>query len=168
MPIHLPPLRERREDIPLLINYFLAKFNREFGRKVNDISTEAMDVLLNYHYPGNIRELENIIEHAMVLCTVPTIQVEHLPMDVRAFEVEPQASGSPLNREKAKVVAKKVFSTDDPLKASEREAILRILEQTKWNYGETARRLNKSRVTLWRKMKELEITAPKQQKRNPA
>ena len=168
MPIHLPPLRERREDIPLLINYFLAKFNREFGRKVNDISTEAMDVLLNYHYPGNIRELENIIEHAMVLCTAPTIQVEHLPMDVRAFEVEPQASGSPLNREKAKVVAKKVFSTDDPLKASEREAILRILQQTKWNYGETARRLNKSRVTLWRKMKELEITAPKQQKRNPA
>ncbi len=166
MPIHLPPLRERKEDIPLLIDHFLAKFNREFGRKVEGLSGEAMGVLLNYHYPGNIRELENIIEHAMVLCTVPTIQVEHLPMDIRAFggsfNLESQAAISLQSKEKPNVVMKKSVPMDDPLKVSEREAILRILEQTKWNYGETAKRLKKSRVTLWRKMKELGITASKQ------
>lgn len=167
MPIHLPPLRERKEDISLLINHFLAKFNREFGRKVDGLSGEAMGVLLNYHYPGNIRELGNIIEHAMVLCsTGPTIQVEHLPMDIRAFwgsfNLEAQEAIPPQNRERAKIALKKTVPMDDPLKASEREAILRILEQTKWNYGEAARRLKKSRVTLWRKMKELGITASKQ------
>jgi PAS domain S-box-containing protein len=165
MPIHLPPLRERKEDIPLLINHFLAKFNREFGRKVQGLSAEAMGVLLNYHYSGNIRELENIIEHAMVLCTGPTIQVEHLPRDIRTLgsspHLEVQEAVIPHTREKGKIAAKKGVPIDDPLKASEREAILRILEQTKWNYGETARRLKKSRVTLWRKMKELGITASK-------
>lgn len=169
MPIQLPPLRERREDIPLLINHFLNKFNREFGRKVNQISTEAMEVLLNYPYPGNIRELENIIEHAMVLCTGPTIQIEHLPMDIQTFRGIP-ANGPVeahnfLTRERLKPVSKKAAFPDDPLKASEREAILRILEQTRWNYGETARRLNKSRVTLWRKMKELGIRPLRQQMR---
>jgi PAS domain S-box-containing protein len=166
MPVHLPPLRERKEDIPLLINHFLAKFNREFGRKVEGLSREAMGVLLNYHYPGNIRELENIIEHAMVLCTVPTVQVEHLPMDIRtfggSFNIESQQAIGLQNREKPNVFAKKSVLMDDPIKMSEREAILRILEQTKWNYGETAKRLKKSRVTLWRKMKELGITASKQ------
>jgi PAS domain S-box-containing protein len=165
MPIHLPPLRERKEDIPLLINHFLTKFNREFGRKVHGLSAEAMGVLLNYHYPGNIRELENIIEHAMVLCTGPTIQIEHLPMDIRTLGNSLQQEASegviPLNREKGKVGVKRGIPIDDPLKVSQREAILRILEQTKWNYGETARRLKKSRVTLWRKMKELGITASK-------
>jgi PAS domain S-box-containing protein len=163
MPIHLPPLRERKEDIPLLINHFLAKFNREFGRKVEGFSGEAMSVLLNYHYPGNIRELENIIEHAMVLCTGSTIQVEHLPMDIRAFRgsfnLESQEAMSLQNKER--IAVKRSVQTDDPLKVSEREAILKILEQTKWNYGETAKRLKKSRVTLWRKMKELGITASK-------
>ncbi|MCI0528960.1 MAG: sigma 54-interacting transcriptional regulator, partial [Nitrospira sp.] len=166
MPIHLPPLKERKEDIPLLINHFLAKFNREFSRKVEGLSGEAMGVLLNYHYPGNIRELENIIEHAMVLCTVPTIQIEHLPMDIRTFEgsfnLESQEVMGLQNKDGSKGVVKRVIPMDDPLKVSEREAILRILEQTKWNYGETARRLKKSRVTLWRKMKELGITASKQ------
>jgi PAS domain S-box-containing protein len=165
MPIHLPPLRERKEDIPLLINHFLAKFNREFGRKVGGLSGEALGVLLNYHYPGNIRELENIIEHAMVLCTTATIQVEHLPMDIRAFggsfHPEPQAAMNHQSKDGVKVAARKPILMDDPLKVSEREAILRILEQTKWNYGETARRLKKSRVTLWRKMKELGISASK-------
>lgn len=152
MPIRLPPLRERREDIPLLINHFLDKFNREFGREVKTLSTRAMDILLNYSYPGNIRELENIIEHAMVLCTGPTIQVEHLPMDVRTFRTVQGQAPQPSKREGL---------AEDPLKYSEREVILKILRQTGWNYQETARLLGKSRVTLWRKMRELGITAPR-------
>jgi PAS domain S-box-containing protein len=166
MPIQLPPLRERKEDIPLLINHFLGKFNREFSRKVHGISTEAMEVLLNYPYPGNIRELENIIEHAMVLCTASTIQMEHLPMDIRTFRSDRKALIPPPLQDKTSEMTRKLRSVDDPLRLSEREVILQILEETQWNYGETARRLNKSRVTLWRKMKDLGITAPKNQRRS--
>ena len=155
MPIRLPPLRERREDIPLLIQHFLERFNREFGRKVGGLSTSAMDILLNYPYPGNIRELENIIEHAMVLCTGPAVQVDHLPMDIRTF----QAARRPVAPSSRKGVP-----VEDPLKSSEREVILKILQQTGWNYGKTAQRLNKSRVTLWRKMRELGIIGPRMKK----
>jgi DNA-binding NtrC family response regulator len=122
-----------------------------------------MGILLNYPYPGNIRELENIIEHAMVLCTAPTIRLEHLPMDIRSFQAEQRGGVVPLHRGRARPLSRKGVLVDDPLKVSEREAILRILEQTRWNYGEAARRLRKSRVTLWRKMKELGITMPKEQ-----
>ncbi len=161
VPIYLPPLKERREDIPLLIDHFLAKFNREFGRKVMDLSAEALSVLLNYHYPGNIRELENVIEHAMVLCTGPTIQLEHLPMDIRNFRMDDEGEAIPIFRKKTRVAAGPPPVADDPLKHSEREAIIRVLDQSNWNYGEAARRLKKSRVTLWRKMKELGISGRK-------
>ena len=156
MPITLPPLRERKEDILPLIEHFLKKFNREFGRDVQDLSTPVMEILQNYHFPGNIRELENVIEHAMVLCTVSTIQVEHLPMDILDF----QSRAAPETRPSARAA-----HLDDPLKASEREVILKILDQTGWNYQETSRRLNKSRVTLWRKMRELGIQAPRKRKK---
>lgn len=78
MPIHLPALRERREDIPLLAYHFLQHFAKNMGKTTSEISVSALKLLLNYHWPGNVRELENVIERAMILCNGPAIDVEHL------------------------------------------------------------------------------------------
>jgi PAS domain S-box-containing protein len=137
-PIVLPPLRERKDDLSLLINHFLARFNREMGRKVLNISPRAMEILLDYNYPGNVRELENIIEHAMVLCSGNTILPEHLPKDIQN-------------------IVDRVAGEEDPLSALERELVARVLDQQDWNYKDTARALKISRTTLWRKMKTLGI-----------
>ena len=80
--INLPTLRERREDIPLLIDHFIRKFNRHQGKKIERVSPEVLEILMHYEYPGHIRELENIIEHAFVLCRGTVIQKNHLPPEV--------------------------------------------------------------------------------------
>jgi len=86
--ISLPPLRERKEDIAPLIEHFLEKFSRENRKAVTSLSKEARDLLLNYHYPGNIRELENLIERAVVLCRGETITTQDLPLSLRESKAE--------------------------------------------------------------------------------
>lgn len=140
-PIELPPLRERREDIPLLITHFVDKFNHELGRKIRQVSSEALEVLESYAYPGNIRELENIIEHAFVCCESDVIQLEHLPKDIQerpSERPEKMVGGSSLRH-------------------VERDAILRVLDRTGWRYGAASEELGISRSTLWRKLKRLHI-----------
>ncbi len=140
VPVRLPALRERKDDIPLLVKYFIGKFNREMGMDVRHVSPAAMELLMEYGYPGNIRELEHIIEHAFVRCQGNTINPEHLPKDL-------QASG----------LVDRAMSTDEPLKALEREVVMKALSENGWKYSETARKLKMSRTTLWRRMKELGI-----------
>lgn len=140
VPIRLPALRERKDDIPILVRYFLDKFNREMKMEVTNISSPAMELLMDYDYPGNIRELEHVIEHAFVRCQGRTINSEHLPKDL-------QARG----------VIERVMSTDEPLKALEKEMIAKALVETGWKYGEAAEKLRMSRTTLWRRIKELGI-----------
>ncbi len=140
-PISLPPLRERREDIPLLITHFIDKFNKETGKEIDNVSPQAMRVLLNYFYPGNIRELRNIIEHAFICSRDNTILPEHLPAE--------------LLREGERLA---ILSTQESsLDKVEKEWILRTLEDTGWRYAETARRLGISRTTLWRKIRSFGI-----------
>jgi formate hydrogenlyase transcriptional activator len=74
-PVHVPPLRERQEDIPLLVRHFVQQFARRMGRAVDTIPTEAMNVLVHYHWPGNIRELQNLVERAVILSTGPLLKV---------------------------------------------------------------------------------------------
>ena len=140
-PISLPPLRERREDIPLLITHFIEKFNKEMEKEIDNIAPQAMNVLLNYYYPGNIRELRNIIEHAFICSKDNTILPEHLPAELLR-------EGERLN-----ITSMKSSSLDNV----EKEWILRMLEETGWRYAETARRLGISRTTLWRKVKSFGI-----------
>ena len=90
--INLPTLRERREDIPLLIDHFIRKFNRHQGKKIEQVSPEVLEMLMHYEYPGHIRELENIIEHAFVLCRGTVIQKNHLPPEVLLL---PEGENSP-------------------------------------------------------------------------
>ncbi|TAK01121.1 MAG: AAA family ATPase [Candidatus Manganitrophaceae bacterium] len=145
VPIHLPPLRERKDDIPLLVNHFIDRFDKEMGKKVTQVSPDAMEILMEYDYPGNIRELENIIEHVMVFCSGDTIRAEHLLKDI-----QPSRSD----------IVGRVIEREDPLRAMEQELILKVLKQTGWNYKKTAERLKLSRTTLWRKVKEYAMEKP--------
>jgi len=86
IPIHLPPLRERREDIPLLANHFLDKCNRQFGKKVKSFGQGVLNYFINYDWPGNIRELQNLIERLVVLARTETINLEQLPLEIRGEE----------------------------------------------------------------------------------
>ena len=83
IPLELPPLRERREDIPLLTQFFIEKFNREFNRNIKGVSAKARDLLIDYHWPGNVRELKNIVERAIILESDEEILAEHLPVEIR-------------------------------------------------------------------------------------
>ena len=145
VPLFLPPLRERKDDIPLLVNHFLSRFNKEMGKKVTRVSPESMEILMGYDYPGNIRELENIIEHVMVFCRGDTLQAEHLQKDIQP--ARPDVIGKAIEKE-------------DPLQAMEQELILKVLNNTSWNYKKTAEKLKISRTTLWRKMKEYALDKP--------
>ncbi|MCB0730034.1 MAG: sigma 54-interacting transcriptional regulator [Ignavibacteriae bacterium] len=138
MKIELPPLVERRDDIPLLVNSFIDKFNHRMGKFITSISNDVLNILMKHNYPGNVRELENIIEHAMVMCQNEEIQVEHLPIE---FLSQDFISHSPKTPE-------------EPLQKTECQAILEVLQRHDWNKNEVAEELRIHRSTLWRKMKK--------------
>lgn len=133
--ISLPALRERKEDIPLLIDHFIRKFNVLKGKNIQKVSPEVLSFLLDYSFPGNIRELENIIEFAFVKCKGGVIELSHLPEDLWFEEKEKSKSLS--NRE-----------------LKEAEKIRNILNQYPTNRALAAQALGISRVTLWRKIKK--------------
>ncbi|MFQ5707036.1 MAG: sigma-54 interaction domain-containing protein [bacterium] len=136
--IDLPPLTDRRDDIPLLISHFIDKFNRKMGRDISGVSDEVLKVLIQFEFPGNVRQLENIIEHAFVMCRQHEIQLQHLPPELtrsRANRIPPDGDQS--------------F-----LKSVERDTILEALNQHGWNKVATARALGVHRTSLWRKMKK--------------
>lgn len=140
IPVHLPALRERKDDIPLLVKHFIAKFNKEMHMEVTNLSPRAMELLMDYNYPGNIRELEHIMEHAFVRGSGKTIHPEHLPEELRHADL-----------------IEKVMEEDEPLKGLERETIIRTLNENDWKLQASAKRLKIGRTTLWRKMREFSI-----------
>jgi two-component system response regulator PilR (NtrC family) len=136
IPILVPALRHRREDIPLLAEHFRERFSREIGKPVRRIASETMDRLVGYHWPGNVRELENVIERAVALETASAILVEHLPEALnlaRPMEEAPASEESPRLREG--------FDLDAHLKATERRYLERALEQAGGSRPEAARLL---------------------------
>ena len=139
--IKLPSLNERREDIPLLIEHFIEKYNHKMGKSINSVSREVLEILVNYDYPGNIRELENIIEHAFVMCPDEEIKREHISSEIYS------------RKQPEKVVEDKI----SPLQNSERKTILEVLKRNNWNKVKTAKELDLHRSTLWRKMKEYRL-----------
>ena len=134
--IPLPPLRNRKDDIPLLIRHFLAKYSRAFGKKVAGISPECLDILLKYPFPGNVRELENIVERAVALSDDAIILPRDLPSDLQELSMSSLDGGS-----------------WPSLEEKERDYIRQVLIQTNFKKGEAAEILGIPRTTLWRKMK---------------
>jgi PAS domain S-box-containing protein len=149
----LPPLRERREDIPLLVDRFIDKMNRRRGRVVSGMSPEAADVLVSHNYPGNIRELENIIEHAFVLCRNDEIKVGHLPASIIRGSAMGAATGDPADYRSATA-------------ASEKETIIKALARHGYNRSAAAAALGIHKSTLFRKINKLNIVLPRQDGRS--
>lgn len=104
VPVHLPPLRERTEDIPLLINHFIRKFNALQGKEIQGVSEDALSVIMHHDFPGNIRELENILEFAFILCPDGFIQLEHLPEYLRPEAKQPPLQALTLEEIKCRAV----------------------------------------------------------------
>ncbi|RLB55005.1 MAG: Fis family transcriptional regulator [Deltaproteobacteria bacterium] len=140
--LHLPPLRERREDIPLLVEHFIARFNRLQGREVVRMAPEALAILMEHDFPGNVRELQNIVEHAFVLSSGDILLPEHLPEPLRPPS-RPAGPGPVAERAS--------------LRDIEAAVIRSTLERCGNNRQRTARELGIHPTTLWRKMKKLSI-----------
>ena len=147
-PIHLPPLRNRKEDIPLLISDFIRLQNQKTGKQVSGISQSAMRILMDYTWPGNVRELENAIEHAFVLCDGESVDIFDLPVEVRQFEYHPVAPKITISNE-GRVARGKELT---------RESLLHILNECHWNKAEVARRVGVSRTAIWKYMKKWDIS----------
>ena len=145
MRLELPPLKERRGDLPLLISNFLKQYNITKGSAVSRIAEDAMEILLNYHYPGNIRELENIIEHACVLCQGEVIERRHLPLYFQTISS---------HREGDTISRPDVAAGRDQW---ERQRIVEALQEHRWQRQKAARALGMDRTTLWRKIKKYDI-----------
>jgi DNA-binding NtrC family response regulator len=144
--IALPPLRERREDIPLLIDHFLKKYSQENQKSVSEISKEARTLLLRYSYPGNVRELENLIERAVVLCRGEMITTQDLPFHIK--EETP---------EKPWISSKKIKSLPESLEEIERDSIIKALHQHQGIQTKAAESLGISERVLRYKMKKYGI-----------
>ncbi len=141
LPFYVPPLRERLEDIPVLCDYFLKKNNRELKRKIKGLSNEALEDLMSYSWPGNIRELENVIERSAVICDDDYIQPQHLLL-VNSFNENNEYENKNLK---------------DALNTFKKHFIRKSLEHNGWNQTETSAKLGIQRTYLSRLVKELDI-----------
>jgi PAS domain S-box-containing protein len=141
--LKVPALKERREDVPLLVEHLIAKFNHLQGRDIAGISQEVLIHLMDHDYPGNVRELENILEQAFVLCRGGLIQLEHLPIELRPTDTKSTSSVDAMS-----------------LRSAERHLIELALKRNQGSREQTARELGIDPSTLYRKVKALGLSAP--------
>jgi len=140
--INIPPLCERPEDIPLLVDHFIARFSSLKGKAIEGISSDALGIHFGHHFPGNVRELENIIEHAFVMCLGGMIQVRYLPEHYQWRTISSRKDGN------------------DLVGQFERDLIIEVLRRNRWNRLEAAKELGIHKTTLFRKIKKLGIPLP--------
>lgn len=142
--IHLPSLSERKDDIPSLVNYFMDQFKRKFKKDIHHISPNALKIIMDYKWPGNIRELENVIEHAFVVCNSDVIRMEHLPERLQNTieELKSEENNS---------------EDQTPFENAERNLIENTLIKFNGSRSKTASALGINKATLWRKMKKFNL-----------
>jgi transcriptional regulator with PAS, ATPase and Fis domain len=143
VPITLPPLRDRKEDIPGLVQYFIHRFARESKRDISRISDEALARLVSYDWPGNVRELANVIERAVVIGQPPVIQQEDLPLEILAARAQQAESGN--------------LSYQEATDKYRRELIIKTLQQTSGNRSAAAKLLGLERSYFLKLMKTFEV-----------
>jgi DNA-binding NtrC family response regulator len=159
VPIHIPPLRERHEDIPLLVDHFITKFNERLRKQVTSIAPDAIERLVAHSWPGNIRELENLMERTVLFCEEPQIRVSDLPPEISQLAPLPAPVAAPGEAAAALTAAGLAAgSLKEAVRAQtervERELIQRALDETGGNVTQAARKLKISRKSLQTKMKE--------------
>ncbi len=146
-PIEVPPLNQRKEDIPLLVGHFITQQNTKTGKKIDGLSQTALRLFMDYHWPGNVRELENAIEHAFVLCNQDIIDVFDLPVEMRKAQYDPTPS-APIHD----------ATLSHQLKGKLTKPLLEsLLADCDWNKAEVARRVGLSRTAIWKYMKKWNI-----------
>jgi transcriptional regulator with PAS, ATPase and Fis domain len=141
----MPDLKDRSNDLPLLIHHILRKMAAIRDNRHVGISEDAMQILLNYSYPGNVRELENILEHALIICREEPIEPGHLPDYLRYRRPNLLKDRLPDS------------SAEEAANLSEREHLLAVLRKNGWNRSKAARDLSIDRTTLWRKIKKFDL-----------
>jgi transcriptional regulator with PAS, ATPase and Fis domain len=158
-PIKTFPLRERVNDIPLLVEHFISKFNLQTGKHIKGLTEDAYRIIMDYCWPGNVRELENSIEHAFVVCNKKLIDIFDLPQDIRLVSLR---RGLCKNIENT--VAPAYFVTNDvpvvnqfSFRIITKEQLKTILSNNQFNRKSTAKQLGVSTVALWKKMKKFEL-----------
>jgi len=139
--VSLPPLKERKEDIPLLVDHFINKLNRIRNRELVGVSAEVMAIFMAHDWPGNARELENAIEHAFILCRKGVIEVSCLPDNLQPKDLDAPMPGMTLGEIEAR-------------------AIFEALKRNNWKRIATAKELGINKTTLWRKIQKLNIKTP--------
>jgi len=147
LPLHIPPLRERREDIPLLVHHFIRKYNQAMNKNVKDLDHRAMETLMSYKWYGNVRELENTIERAIVLSEKNNIEPDNLPAEIQSYKQESQADTIPDEE----------YSIKKASKSLEINLIKKALKKMKGNHTHAARLLEISHRALLYKIKEYGI-----------
>ncbi|MEJ2657965.1 MAG: sigma-54 dependent transcriptional regulator [Desulfobacterales bacterium] len=135
--LRLPRLCERKDDIPMLVSYFIEKYSRPFEKKIKGMSSDALDILMQYNFPGNVRELENIIQRSVALAERDVIRIDDLPQDLQELEFD-TFEGEGLQA----------------LEEVEKQHIAKVLDKTGYNKNLSSKILNLPRTTLWRKMKK--------------
>jgi len=143
-PINIPPLRERPEDIPLLVNFFANKYAQQMKRRIESVPRETMTALTNYHWPGNVRELQNLVERGVILSRGPSL-------DIPLARLENSSRNNHANG-------------STTLEGVERDHILRVLSESRWVIGGpkgAAAKLGLNRTTLNNRMRKLGITRPR-------
>jgi len=138
--IQVPPLRQRKEDIPLLVEHFVDRFRHMTGKEIEGCAGDALTGMLDYDWPGNVRELENAIEHAFVTCQTSLITIFDLPREIRQTSL-----------------GHRPFKKHREIDLNSRETILAALTAASWNRSEAARRLGVSRTTLWKKIRLFDL-----------
>ena len=141
--LHIPPLAERKDDIPLLTHHFLDQYARAQGKRIDVFSNEALETLINYEFPGNVRELENIVERAVALCNGQSVSPKHLPQELETFSFK---------------VSRHSNRRIPTLEENEREYIQWVLKNANGNKSAAAETLGIDRVSLWRKLKRWGLT----------
>jgi DNA-binding NtrC family response regulator len=149
VPIHVPPLRARRDDVPLLVEHFVRRYSRQFNKPVPSVAPEALAAMRDYTWPGNVRELQNVIERLVVLVDGPVITLEDLPLDLLLPDHRAQAT---------EVDAVPLKNASDDF---ERQIVLRVLERVRWNQSEAARILGLHRNSLKVKLERWKARGPR-------
>jgi two-component system nitrogen regulation response regulator NtrX len=158
IPINVPPLRERREDIVMLANYFLNQLASAYGRRPKHLSQAAIGILENYHWPGNVRELRNIVERVMIMSDMETMSVEQVQQALPMLAIPVVQGASPLPETSGSWAdTDDQLSLRDRVESFERKLLQRVFQEVKGNVSEMARRLRTDRANLHRKLQRYNI-----------
>ena len=164
IPVKIPPLRERKEDIPLLVNYFIDLFNQKYRRSIQEVSSRALALLVDYPWPGNVRELRNALEYAFVCSQGTILERPALPIEVQSWRGarsipldEPEPRGRRGRGGPSALSPEPDLPKADPSALDDRDQLLGLLERYRGNRSRLAKELGVGRTTLWRKLKELGI-----------